>query len=98
MPPSTRRRAALAYLGLVGLLLCGSALDPGGLRKWRRLAGEARRIEAENREIGRENERLRREVRALQGDAAALERAAREELGYVRPGEIVIKLDGSTGP
>jgi cell division protein FtsB len=98
MHPPTRRRAALAYLGLVGLLLCLSAADPGGLRKWRHLAGEARRLEAENREIGRENERLRREVRALQGDEAALERAAREDLGYVRPGEIVLKLDETPAP
>jgi cell division protein FtsB len=36
-------------------------------------------------------------VRALQGDAAALERAAREDLGYVRPGEIVVKLDEAAG-
>jgi cell division protein FtsB len=36
---------------------------------------------------------MRREVKALTGDPAALERAAREDLGYVRPGEIILKLD-----
>ena len=35
---------------------------------------------------------MRREARALAGDPAALERAAREELGYVRPGERVYEL------
>jgi cell division protein FtsB len=93
-----RSRAALAWVGLCALLLAASAADRGGLRKWRQLAREAGRVEAENREIVRENERLRREVRALQGDPAALERAAREDLGYVRAGEIVLKLDEEPAP
>jgi cell division protein FtsB len=88
----------LSSLGLVGLLLCASAVDPAGLRKWRLLAGDAERIAADNRELARENERLRREVHALQGDPAALEQAAREELGYVRPGEIVLKLEDPPAP
>jgi cell division protein FtsB len=92
MPPP-RRLVALSSVGVAAALLCASAIDPEGLRKWRRLAREADRIAADNRDLARENERLRREVRALQGDPAALERAAREDLGYVRPGEIVLKLD-----
>ena len=92
MPPP-RRLATLSVLGLAASLFCASAVDPAGLAKWRRLSQDARRIEADNRDLARDNERLRREVRALQGDPAALEQAAREELGYVRPGEIVLKLD-----
>jgi cell division protein FtsB len=95
-PP--RRRAFLASLGVAAVLLGLSAADPDGLRKWRRLAREARRIEAENVLLVRENERLRRDVRALQGDPAALEQAAREDLGYVRPGEVVVKLDEEPAP
>lgn len=91
--PSLRRRTpfilAAAVLGLLGL----SAWDPDGLRKVRRLEGEVQRRAGETREIARENARLRREIRALQGEPGALEQAAREDLGYVRPGEIVFKLD-----
>lgn len=93
MPTSPRVRAAAATLAVAALLLGVSASDPDGLRKWRYLASEARRIEADNGAVARENERLRRDVRALQGDPAALEQAAREDLGYVRPGELVFKLD-----
>lgn len=89
----SRRNAFLAAGGMLLLLLGASALDPEGLRRYRRLEAEGRRASAENREILRENARLRREVRALQGDPAALERAAREELGFVRPGELIFKLD-----
>lgn len=92
------RRAALATVGLAAVLLCVSAADPDGLRKWRRLSGEARRMEAENRDLARENERLRREAHALQVDPRAIERAVREDLGYTRQGELVLKLDEEPAP
>jgi cell division protein FtsB len=85
-------------VGAVALAAAASALDPDGIRKVVRLRAEAARMRAENERLASENAALAREARGLRGDAAALERAAREELGYVRPGEIVIKLDGSTGP
>jgi cell division protein FtsB len=88
-----KRTWALLYVAAVVGLGALSAVDPGGLRKHLRLEAEGRRLSDENREIRRENLRLRREARALAGESAALERAAREELGYVRPGEIVIQLD-----
>ena len=34
-----------------------------------------------------------REINALRNDPAALERAAREELGYIKPGELVFHLE-----
>jgi cell division protein FtsB len=40
---------------------------------------------------------LAREARALRADPAALERAAREELRFVRPGERVYWLGGDGG-
>jgi cell division protein FtsB len=46
-------------------------------------------MEDENARIAAENARLAREVRALRTDPSALERAAREELRFVRPGERV---------
>ncbi|MBI5070657.1 MAG: septum formation initiator family protein [Deltaproteobacteria bacterium] len=92
MPSSSRRLPlflAAAVLGLLGL----SAWDPDGLRKVRRLEAEVQRRSGETRDLARENARLRREIRALQGEPSALERAAREDLGFVRPGELVFKLD-----
>jgi cell division protein FtsB len=87
-----RRRATLLLsAGILGLLALAAA-DPDGLRRHRRLEDQARRVAEENRGLVRENHLLRREIRALQGDPAALERAAREELGFVRPGEVVFQL------
>lgn len=81
-----------AYIGVLAVLLSASALHPAGLRKHRALAADVRRVADENEKLREKNQRLRREARALAGDPAALERAAREELGYVRPGERVYVL------
>ncbi len=45
-----------------------------------------------NARMAAENASLAREARALRSDPAALERAAREELRFVRPGERVYWL------
>jgi cell division protein FtsB len=81
-------------VGALALLAALSALDPSGLRKYLDLAREAERMAAENAHLAGENARLSREVRALRTDPAALERAAREELRLVRPGERVYWAGG----
>jgi cell division protein FtsB len=86
-----------AYIGTLAALLVASALHPAGLRKHRALAADVRRVADENEKLREQNLRLRREARALAGDPAALERAAREELGYVRPGERVYELSPPGG-
>jgi cell division protein FtsB len=98
MPLLDRRRLTVGYLAAILALLGLSAADPDGLRKARRNEREAERLEREKAALEQHVARLRREVKALQGDPAALERAAREELGYVRPGEIVFKLDEGARP
>lgn len=85
-------RTALWFAALA-VLLALSAADPDGLRKALHHEREAARLADENAALEASVQRLRREVKALSGDPAALERAAREELGYVRPGEVVYKLD-----
>ena len=91
--PAPRRRLALLYATGLLVLLALSALDPEGLRKARRNEAEGGRLARENAALEAQVTRLRREVKALRGDPAALERAAREELGYVQPGEVVYRLD-----
>jgi cell division protein FtsB len=93
----SRPRALALYLSALAVLLTLSVLDPNGLRKAIRHEGEAERLERENAALEQRVMRLRRDVKALSGDPAALERAAREELGYVKPGEIVYKLDEAEG-
>jgi cell division protein FtsB len=54
-------------------------------------------LHAHNEELRAENERLAREAEALRSDLGAIERVARTELGWVRPGEIVVDLGRPAG-
>jgi cell division protein FtsB len=91
------RRRWWVYVGGVALLATISAVDPSGLRKYARLSGDIEGMRAENERLAGENGRLAREVRALRADPAALERAVREELRFVRPGERVYWLGPERG-
>ncbi len=81
------------YAGALALLAAASALDPEGLRKSLRLERDVRRMAGENGQLAAENGRLAREAEGLRRDPAALERAAREELRWVRPDEVVYRVE-----
>src|SRR5512138_3498711 len=95
----TRGRAGRTWwiAGAVALAAVAAAVDPSGIRKYLGLEGEVRRMRDENARLAAENAALAREARALRSDPAALERAAREELRFVRPGERVYLLGGGWG-
>ncbi|WP_157370541.1 FtsB family cell division protein [Vulgatibacter incomptus] len=87
-----RSRAILLSV-VAALAAVGLAVDPQGLRHARTLREDVARIEGENARLREANEKLRLELRRLADDPAALERAAREELGLVRPGDVVFRLE-----
>jgi cell division protein FtsB len=63
-----------------------------GLRHTLALRHDLTALRAHNQELAAENDRLAREAEALRGDPAAIERVARDELGWVRAGEVVVDL------
>ena len=81
---------------LVSLALTVTALaDPRGVRLVRRLDQDIARQEAANQALREENARLQRRVRALSApmDRRVLEKEAREQLGFVRPDEVLVKFE-----
>jgi len=90
------RRWAI-YGTVVAALAALAAMDPGGLRKYLALSREVERMRGENARLAEENARLAREVHALRTEPEAIERAIREELRYIRPGERVYVLEGRQG-
>lgn len=87
------RKVALAVAGLAALLASLSAADARGLRRFLKISKEIEGIEEKNRLLAKENAGLKREIEALSGDPKALERAAREDLGLVRPNEVVFTFE-----
>ncbi len=89
-----QRRQVLWGAVVVALVLAvGSAVAEGGFRRYFKLTRDVQALKERNGRLAEENARLRREVEALRDDPRALERAVREELGYVRDGELVFNLE-----
>ena len=78
---------------VAGVLSLASVADARGFRRYLRLRQDVETLQERNRSLAQQNESLLREINALRKDPAALERAAREELGYVKPGELVFHLE-----
>jgi cell division protein FtsB len=90
------RRQILWGAVLAALVLAGfSLVAEGGFRRYWRLQRDLSTIEERNAQLDEENARLRREVQGLREDPAVIERAVREELGFVRPGDVVISLEAA---
>jgi cell division protein FtsB len=86
------RLAAAAVVVFVLAFLPYQVYIRSGLRHTISLRHDLTSLRAHNQGLAAENERLGREAEALRGDPAAIERVARDELGWVRDGEVVVDL------
>ena len=82
-------------VALVATLVISAADTDTGLAAWLELRGELNaadhRIEAQ----ARANDGLRQQIAGLEGDGAAIERAIREDLALVRPGETLVRFQAA---
>ncbi len=85
-----------AILGLYVALGISTVFGGRGLLHLRGLAQEREVLEAGAFALLRENEALRDCIGRLETDDAFLETIVREELGFVRPGEVVYRFDAPT--
>ena len=68
-------------------------LDAQGLPRYRALKAELHRVQDENSRMQRELKQMQHQVVALRTDPESLERIARDELGMLRPGEILFQFN-----
>ncbi len=92
---SPQRRLLLGALAASVCMTAISLFDPRGLRRLQRLQADIDRQEQKNRELRDENARLSRTVRELSSpiSPSALEKAAREQLGFVRQDEVLFRFE-----
>ncbi len=87
-------RLVLAAVLAVGLgYMPFSAFGPDGVAKALRLEQDLSKLEVKNQELRQENTDLQRQVESLRVDRGAIERVARDELGMVRPEDIVFLFE-----
>lgn len=80
--------SSLFLLAMMALTIWG---DRGLLAMWR-TQREVERLAREIEIVGQKNATLSREVQRLRSDPAYIEKIAREELGLVRPGDLVFEF------
>ncbi len=82
-----------AAVGVAAGLAVVSLVDAGGFRRYFQMQRQLAEATERNRQLAKQNEALKREIEGLRSDPELWERAAREELGFIRPDEIVIHLE-----
>ena len=86
--------ASAVSAALVAAILFGSR----GLLRLRALTNEEAAIKQRIGGLLLENQHLRTQLHALRSDDRYLERLAREQLGFVRPGEVVYRFSTPNHP
>jgi cell division protein FtsB len=85
-----RRRLATAGVGVLAVwLFCHVVLGANGMVVYRQKRAEYQSLHQEIDSLQKENDRYTEHVKALQGDPKTIEKEAREQLHYTRPGEVV---------
>jgi cell division protein FtsB len=86
--------AAGATAGLVAIVVFGSR----GMLHLQTLTSEQDELNRRVALLLHENEQLRERIHRLRTDDRTLERLAREQLGFTRPGEVIYRFGGRPNP
>lgn len=94
MPQAKRSRPWTLYIfcALILILSLFTTFGERGLLHLWHLRGEQKRLDESNFVLQKENERLRERIYRLRHDDLYLEKIAREDLGLVRPEEIIYRF------
>ena len=94
-----RRRLATGGVAVLACLMAYHVVfGANGMMVYQHKRAEYRKLEQDMEQLRRENERLAGRIKALKSDPAAVEKEAREQLRYARPGEKVYVLPEAQRP
>jgi cell division protein FtsB len=83
-----RLGTAAAVLLIVGLLL-HAMFGVNGMVVYQQKRAEMKALQVEVQRLQSENDQYANQIKSLKSDPAAIEKEAREQLHYARPGEVV---------
>jgi cell division protein FtsB len=94
-----RQRVALAMaVGAAAALVTAMVFGSRGLLHLRTLTDEDEEVSRRIALLLHENEQLRDRIHRLRTDDRTLERLAREQLGFTRPGEVIYRFGNRPRP
>ena len=89
----TRRILATGCLGVLAMLIGYKVIyGANGTVEWRSKRAQYLQLQHDIEQANTEHQALEQRVLKLQNDADTIVKEAREKLGYVRPGEVVLVL------
>jgi cell division protein FtsB len=86
---SRRKLATSAVVLLIVMTAYHVIFGANGILIYQQKRTEYRKLEAELKSLQEENQRIAEHVKALQTDPKAIEKEAREQLRYAKPGEVI---------
>jgi cell division protein FtsB len=94
-----RRLGTAGALILIAILLLHAMFGANGMVVYRQKRSEMQSLQSEVDRLQKENDLHADQIRSLKSDPAAIEKEAREQLRYVKPGEyIYVSPDASQKP
>ncbi|MEO8601733.1 MAG: septum formation initiator family protein [bacterium] len=95
LTPLPWKHKAVIAAGLIVFALCAvsAVFGSGGVVQLQRIQAQQSVTEADAFALGQRNARLRDHLQRLGTDDAYLEKVVRERLGWIKPGELVYRVD-----
>jgi len=89
--------ATLAVVGLAIMLAVHVIFGANGMVVYQGKRSEYRAVQKEVNQLQQEKQQLSDQIKALKTNPSAIEKEAREQLHYARPGEIIYLTPGQNG-
>jgi cell division protein FtsB len=96
-PPAKYKAVLLGGVAFLVALVIGAIYGDRGLIDLQHLRGEQRRLEQLAFERQQANAQLREHIQRLRSDDRYLERRARQQLHWAKPGEVIYRFDEPNG-
>src|SRR5437660_6831314 len=95
----SRRLLATAAVGVLGLMLgFHIAFGQNGMISYFHKRDESKKLQQQILDLQQENARISKQIDSLKTDPKTIEREAREQLRYARPGEVIYTLPQASNP
>jgi cell division protein FtsB len=89
-----RKLATAGVLAIAALVAYHAVFGANGMIVYNNKRAELKSVNVEVDKLEKENQKLSDQIKALKSDPKAIEKEAREQLRYARPGEVIYLLPG----
>ncbi len=96
--PYRRKLATVSVCLLAAWVLFHAVFGANGMLVYQQKRIEYRKVQQQVEELQKEKTALEERTRALKTDRGTIEKEAREQLGYAKPGEVIYVMPGQKVP